>query len=72
MTAAIILSGVAIVTVAVSAMAHRRRHARPGPENNWQNEDYLAREADGTWSEGSLHPGSEPDAIFGSPLGKSG
>lgn len=65
MTAAVVLSGVAILTAAVWAMARRSRRARPGPENNWLNEDFMAREAEGTWAEGSLDPKSEPNATFG-------
>jgi len=71
MTAAIVLSGVAILTVAVWAMVRRSRRARPGPENNWQNEDYMAREAEGTWAEGSLDPKSEPSSVFGKVGGQT-
>lgn len=71
MIAAALLGVVAILAFVVWALAPHGRRSRPGPENNWRNEDYLAREADGTWSEGSLHPKSEPDAVFGAPLGKS-
>lgn len=67
MTAAIVLGVVAILAIAIWAMTHRRRRARPGPENNWQNEDYMAREAEGSWSEGSLHPQSKQGGGMGWP-----
>lgn len=50
-----------ILVVAVIAaflfFAFRKRGAQPGPENNWTNEEYMARGADGTWSDGNLRSG---------------
>ena len=60
MTIATILVGAMIIALTLWAMIHGARRKKSGPANNWQNEDYLAREADATWSEGSLHPRSEP------------
>jgi hypothetical protein len=71
MTLAIILTVVAMFGVAVWAIIRPARRNRPGPDNNWRNEDYMAREADGTWAEGSAHPKSEPNNSLGWPLGKT-
>lgn len=42
-----------------------RKPQVPGPANNWQNEDYASRKADGTWTDGSTHTKSEPTATPG-------
>ena len=57
---ATILIAAAFVGFALWALIHGSRRAKSGPANNWQNEDYMAREADGTWSEGSIYPKTEP------------
>jgi hypothetical protein len=49
------LLGVLILGFAVWAMIRGSRRYRPGPANNWQNEDHASREADGTWAEGSTY-----------------
>jgi hypothetical protein len=48
-----------LVGFALWAMIHGRRE-KSGPANNWENEDYMSWEADGTWAEGSTHSMSEP------------
>ena len=65
MTIATILVGATIIALTLWMMIHGARRKKSGPANNWQNEDYLAREADGTWSEGSLYPKSEPSGSTG-------
>ncbi len=55
MTALLVLIGTAIVVFALWAMMKGLRRERSGPANNWRNEDYLSREADGTWAEGSTY-----------------
>jgi len=59
-TITIILSGAVIGGLTLWAMIHGSRREKSGPANNWRNEDYLSREADGTWAEGSVHPKTEP------------
>lgn len=41
-------------------MMSRRAGPRPGPANNWRNEDYMSRESDGTWAEGSSYSKTQP------------
>lgn len=55
MTTIGILGGTVLLGLAVWAMMHGSRREKPGPINNWRNEDYLSREADGTWAEGSTY-----------------
>jgi hypothetical protein len=57
---ALLLLGAAIVGFALWAMLRDSRREKPGPSNNWRNEDYLSREADGTWAEGSTYSKSQP------------
>jgi hypothetical protein len=65
------LAGTVAVCIIAWAIFGGSRKGRPGPSNNWRNEDYMAREADGTWAEGSAHPKSEPNNSLGWPLGKT-
>ncbi len=60
MTLIALLGGAVIFGLAVWAMIHGSRREKPGPTNNWQNEDHLSREADGTWVEGSTYSKSPP------------
>lgn len=55
MTTLLTVSGIALLGIAVWAMVRSSRRSKPGPANNWQNEDHLSREADGTWAEGSTY-----------------
>jgi hypothetical protein len=64
---ALILFGVAFTAFAVWGMAHGSRRKRPGPDNNWRNEDYMAREEDGTFTEGSTYEKSRPGNGLGWP-----
>lgn len=54
--------GVASLALAVSAFTFARRRVRASPANNWENEAYLAREADGSWSENENAVGHEDQA----------
>ena len=60
MTAFAILVAILILVFVVWMMSRPTAGERSGPDNNWQNEDYLSREADGTWAEGSTHSKTEP------------
>jgi hypothetical protein len=51
----LVASGAAILGFALRAMMRGSRREKPGPGNNWRNEDHMSREADGTWSEGSTY-----------------
>jgi hypothetical protein len=51
-----------IAMLAVIAFVSARRRIRSGPANNWQNEAYLAREADGSWSENECAVAREDQA----------
>jgi hypothetical protein len=55
-----LLLGAAIGALALWAMVHGSRREKPGAANNWRNEDYLSREADRTWTEGSTYSRSPP------------
>jgi hypothetical protein len=55
-----VLLGIVILAFAVWAMIRGSRRHRPGPANNWQNEDHTSREADGTWAEGSTYTRDPP------------
>jgi hypothetical protein len=59
-TTLVILLGTVIVGLALWAMMHGSRREKPGPANNWRNEDHASREADGTWAEGSTYSKSRP------------
>ena len=56
MTGALLLALALALIVGASALIFRRRWQEPGPENEWENEDFMAREADSTWAEGSTTP----------------
>jgi hypothetical protein len=59
----LIVSGAAVVGLGVWAMIRGLRRERPDATNNWRNEDYMSREADGTWTEGSTYSKSQsPDS----------
>ena len=60
MTTFLILVGTAITGLALWAMMHGSHREKAGPANNWRNEDYASREADGTWTEGSTYSKSPP------------
>lgn len=63
MTMLTLLFGAMLLGFAVWAMVHGSRREKSGPVNNWQNEDHLSREADGTWAEGSTYSKSRsPDS----------
>lgn len=60
MTLTLLVGGALTLGLAVWAMMHSSRRERPSPDNNWENEDYLSRGADGTWAEGSTYSKSPP------------
>ena len=55
MTTFKVLLGVLILCFALWGMLYGWRRYKPGPANNWQNEDHASREADGTWAEGATY-----------------
>jgi hypothetical protein len=57
-----LLGGGAIALITVTAFVFARRRIRSGPVNNWRNEAYLAREADGSWSENECAVAREDQA----------
>jgi hypothetical protein len=59
-TAALGLLGAVLLGFAIWAAARGSRRRKSGPANNWRNEDYMSREDDGTWSEGSTYSKSSP------------
>ena len=60
MTWLLLIAGGIVVGVALWVVSWRASGERPGPDNNWKNQDYSAREADGTWAEGSQHSKTLP------------
>jgi len=54
-----LVGGAAVLVLALVAFRSARRRIRSGPKNNWQNEAYLAREADGSWTENECAVGRE-------------
>ncbi|MEA3051244.1 MAG: hypothetical protein QOG72_147 [Sphingomonadales bacterium] len=62
MTLIPLLGGVAIALLAVTAFVSARRRIRSGAANNWRNQAYLAREADGSWSENECAVSREDQA----------
>jgi hypothetical protein len=57
-----LIAGTLFLALALSAFAFSRRRVRSGPENEWTNEAYLAREAAGSWSENECAVGREDQA----------
>jgi hypothetical protein len=57
-----LLGGGAIALLTATAFFSGRRRIRSGPANNWRNEAYLAREADGSWSENECAVAREDQA----------
>jgi hypothetical protein len=57
-----LIFGVASLALAIAAFTFARRRVRAGPANNWENEAYLAREAEGSWSENENVVGHEDQA----------
>ena len=55
MTLVIGAVGATLIASALLVLSKKQPREKSGPKNNWQNEDYLAREKDGTWAEGSTH-----------------
>jgi ABC-type nickel/cobalt efflux system permease component RcnA len=66
MSAISIIAGVLIVFIAAWAiMQGLRQRPRSGAHNNWRNEDYLSREAVGSWTEGATYSKSNPKDVSG-------
>lgn len=61
----IVLSGVIAAALALWGMIRGSRREKPSAKNNWRNEDYMMREADGTWAEGSTYSKSQPGESSG-------
>jgi hypothetical protein len=67
MNAILLVAGAALLALTVGAFALGRRRARSGPDNNWRNQAYVAREMDGSWTENECAVGHEdaaPPSIF--------
>jgi hypothetical protein len=56
----VVIIGFVFLAFAGWAIFMVNKSRRSGPENNWRNEDFMSREADGTWAEGSAHSKSRP------------
>ena len=54
------LAGAALVALGLWAMMRGSRRAKPSASNNWRNEDYMSREADGTFTGGSTYSKDPP------------
>jgi hypothetical protein len=62
MNAILLIGGAALLALIVGAFALARRRVRSGPQNNWRNEAYIAREASGSWTENECAVGREDAA----------
>ena len=62
MTVLILVVGGGFLLASLVAVAAVRRRIYSGPQNNWRNEAYLAREAAGSWSENENAVGHEDAA----------
>jgi hypothetical protein len=58
----LLIGGGALLLLAVASFALAGRRIRSGPKTNWKNEAYLAREADGSWSENECAVAREDQA----------
>ena len=56
------IAGIALLVLAVAGLLLGRRRIRSSAENNWKNEAWMAREADGSWSENECAVGRESGA----------
>jgi hypothetical protein len=56
------IGGIALSVLAVAGFVFGRRRIRSSAANNWKNEAWLAREADGSWSENECAVGREDGA----------
>ena len=65
MSALLVIMGSGVLAYAVWRGFRSRQTQMPGPANSWQNEDFASRQADGSWTEGSMHTKSEPTATSG-------
>jgi hypothetical protein len=54
--------GAVALAVLAGIFAAGRRRIRSGPHNNWRNQAYMAREADGSWTENECAVGREDAA----------
>jgi hypothetical protein len=54
--------GIALLALAVAGFVFGRRRIRSSASNNWKNEAWLAREADGSWSENECAVGRDSGA----------
>lgn len=59
MNALLIMGGIALLVFAAAGFVFARRRIRSSAENNWKNEAWMAREADGSWSENENAIGRE-------------
>ena len=60
MSGTVLLPIALVLMLGSCALIARRRWRESGPENEWENEDFMAREDDGTWAEGSTTPQTLP------------
>lgn len=60
-----LIGGVVIVALVAFFATRRTSRPRSGPHNNWRNEDYLSRDAAGSWTEGATYSKSEPKDVSG-------
>ena len=65
MSIALCIVGAMVALLVVWAIMRGSGRPRSGSHNNWRNEDYLSREAAGSWTEGATYSKSEPTDASG-------
>jgi hypothetical protein len=64
---ALLLVALAVVVAVFVVWRTGRRRSRPGPDNNWKNEAFAARERTGSWVENETwvgHNDADPSSAF--------
>jgi uncharacterized membrane protein len=62
----LLIAAVVVVTgLAAWIITRGQRRPRSGAHNNWRNEDFLSRDAAGSWTEGATYCKSEPKDVSG-------
>ena len=53
-----VAGSILLLVIVVKAFVSLKRGRSSGPNDDWKNEAYMAREQSGTWAESELAPGN--------------